>query len=60
MSDTERVAIEDAGRRDFLKGALLAGGTVAATTLGGAASALAQPGPVPGTTNRFVFALPQP
>src|SRR6267142_6268414 len=53
MSDTEqRAAIEDAGRRDFLKGALLAGGTVASATLG-AASALAQPGRVPGTTNHF-------
>ena len=53
MGDTgQRAAVEDAGRRDFLKEALLAGGTVATAALG-ATSALSQPGPVPGTTNHY-------
>jgi len=43
------------GRRDFLKGALLAGGAVASATAGAAtvyAQAM-QPGRVPGTTNHY-------
>src|SRR5467141_431867 len=40
------------GRRDFLKGALLAGGAVASAGVG-AVAAQAQPGRVPGTLNHY-------
>jgi acetamidase/formamidase len=40
------------GRREFLKGALVAGGAVASAGVG-AATALAQPGRMPGTTNHY-------
>ena len=50
MDDTSH---EDGnGRRDFLKGALLAGGGVAAAGVG-AVTAQAQPGRVPGTMNHY-------
>src|SRR5437899_65919 len=43
---------EDNGRRDFLKGAVVAGGAAASLGLG-AVAAQAQPGRVPGTLNHY-------
>jgi acetamidase/formamidase len=50
MDDARHDAVDD-GRRDFLRGALLAGGALAAAAP--LASAQAQPGMVPGTTNHY-------
>src|SRR5712692_3253892 len=53
-SETEQT--QDEGRRDFLKGALAAGGaaaTWAAAGLSSVTNAQAQPGPVPGTRNHY-------
>ena len=53
-SETEQS--QDEGRRDFLKGALAAGGaaaTWAAAGLSSVTNAQAQPGPVPGTRNHY-------
>jgi acetamidase/formamidase len=53
MNEGQGVEASDSeGRRDFLKGALVAGGTVASAGLG-AATVMAQPGRVPGTTNHY-------
>jgi acetamidase/formamidase len=53
MSEGQGVEASDSeGRRDFLKGALIAGGAVASAGLG-AATVMAQPGRVPGTTNHY-------
>jgi acetamidase/formamidase len=53
MSDIDHEApSDDRGRRDFLKGALIAGGAAASAGVG-AATAMAQPGRVPGTTNHY-------
>jgi acetamidase/formamidase len=51
MDDARQSGPVDDGRRDFLKGALLAGGALAAAAP--LASAQAQPGMVPGTTNHY-------
>jgi acetamidase/formamidase len=53
MSDIDHEApSDDRGRRDFLTGALIAGGAAASAGVG-AATAMAQPGRVPGTTNHY-------
>src|SRR5262245_260372 len=53
MSDIDHDASsDDRGRRDFLKGALIAGGAAASAGVG-PATAMAQPGRVPGTTNHY-------
>jgi acetamidase/formamidase len=50
MDDARHDSVDD-GRRDFLRGALLAGGALAAAAP--LSSAQAQPGMVPGTTNHY-------
>src|SRR6266704_3084241 len=55
MDDTPRTTArhdEDNGRRDFLKGAVVAGGAAASLGLG-AVAAQAQPGRVPGSRNHY-------
>jgi acetamidase/formamidase len=53
MSDaSHEEAAGNEGRREFLKGALAAGGAIASAGAG-ATTALAQPGRMPGTTNHY-------